>query len=171
MGFVVVDRILAEHENARGREKFSGIFSQVSVDNQPLGLLKPSTYMNRSGVAVEKAMSFYKLPLDGLLVITDDMALAEGRLRLRRGGSSGGHNGLASVAEYLKTQDFARLRIGIGASDLPDSADYVLSEFSKEQESAVLAGLDRAVQAVRCWFCEGIDVAMNKFNIAVDTEM
>ncbi len=163
-GFMVVDQILRQCSGPKQQEKFAGLFSRVFIVEQPLGLLKPTTFMNLSGVAVEQAMNFYKLPLESLLVITDDMALAEGKLRLRRSGSAGGHNGLASVRSHLNSENFARLRIGIGPSDLPDSADYVLARFSDQQWPSILAALDRATQAVRCWALDGIDAAMNTFN-------
>ncbi len=163
-GFMVVDQILRQCSGSKGQEKFAGLFSRVFIDEQPLGLLKPTTFMNLSGVAVEQAMNFYKLPLESLLVITDDMALAPGKLRLRRSGSAGGHIGLASVRSHLNSENFARLRIGIGPSDLGDSADYVLARFSDQQWPSILAALDRATQAVRCWALDGIDAAMNTFN-------
>ncbi len=164
VGFMVVDQILRLCSAPKQQEKFAGLFNRVFIDEQPLGLLKPTTFMNLSGVAVEQAMSFYKLPLESLLVITDDMALAPGKLRLRRAGSDGGHNGLASVSSYLASENFPRLRVGIGPPDLPDPADYVLAEFSDQQWPSIAAALDRAVQAVRSWACDGIAVAMNRFN-------
>ncbi len=164
VGFMVVDQILRFCSGPKQQEKFAGLFNRVFIDEQPLGLLKPTTSMNLSGVAVEQAMSFYKLPLESLLVITDDMALPPGTIRLRRAGSDGGHNGLASISQYLASEEFPRLRIGIGPSDLPDPADYVLAEFSDQQWASIAAALDRAAQAVRCWLLQGIGEAMNTFN-------
>ena len=103
-------------------------------------------------------------------MIADDLALPPGKLRIRRSGSSGGHNGLASIREHLGTDDFARMRIGIGPSNLPDSADYVLAKFSDEQWPSIAAAIDRAVQAVTCWVLEGPDAAMNKFNASPNSE-
>ena len=166
VGFMILDQIIRLYSGCKERRKFTGLFSQVLIDDQPLALLKPTTFMNLSGIAVEQTMSFYKLPLEKLLVITDDMALEPGKLRLRRSGSPGGHNGLASICQYLASEDFPRLRVGIGPSDLPDPADYVLAGFSQQQWSTITPALDRAVQAVRCWALEGIDAAMNKFNFS-----
>ena len=120
--------------------------------------------MNLSGISVAKAMKFFRLDLAQLLVIADDLALPPGKLRIRREGSSGGHNGLASVSQDLGTESFARLRIGIGPSDLPDPADYVLARFSDEQWASVSPAIDRAVRAVSRWLTHGPDAAMNEFN-------
>ncbi len=165
VGFMVIDQILRLCPQPKQKEKFAGRFNRVFIDEQPLALLKPTTSMNLSGIAVEKTMSFYNLPLESLLVITDDMALTTGKLRLRRGGSDGGHNGLASICQYLASDDFPRLRIGIGKSDLPDPADYVLAKFSDQQWPVIATALEKAVQAVRCWALQGIDKAMNTFNV------
>ena len=164
VGFMILDQIIRLYSGCQDREKFAGLLSQVVIDDESLVLLKPTTFMNLSGIAVEQSMSFYKLPLEKLLVITDDLALEPGKLRLRRSGSTGGHNGLGSICQYLASEDFPRLRVGIGSSDLPDPADYVLAGFSKQQWSTITPALDRAVQAVRCWATEGIDAAMNEFN-------
>ncbi len=171
VGFMVLDQILRQCPEPEQREKFAALFYRVFIDEQPLALLKPTTSMNLSGIAVEQAVSFYKLPLESLLVITDDMALASGKLRLRRSGSPGGHNGLASISQYLDSQDFPRLRIGIGPSDLPDPADYVLAKFSDQQWPAIAPALDRAAQAVRCWVRQGIEEAMNTFNAPELTQL
>ena len=164
VGFMVLDQFLRLCPQPKQQEKFAGLFNRVFIDEQPLALLKPTTSMNLSGIAVAQAMSFYKLPLESLLVITDDMALPPGKLRLRRSGSPGGHNGLASISSHLASENFSRLRVGIGPSNLPDPADYVLAEFSDQQWPSIADALDKAAQAVSCWACDGIDVAMNSFN-------
>ena len=151
VGFMVLDQFLRLCPGPKQQEKFAGLLYRVFIDEQPLSLLKPTTFMNLSGVAVEQALSFYKLPLESLLVITDDMALPTGTVRLRRSGSDGGHNGLASICQYLASEDFPRLRIGIGPSDLPDSADYVLAEFSDVSSTGNVTG---------AWTAEAIGVDM-----------
>ena len=172
LGFMVIDQLSRRWPGAEMmQEKFAGLFSKARVEDQPVGLLKPTTFMNLSGIAVEKAMKFYKLDLEQLLVIADDLALPPGRLRIRQSGSSGGHNGLASVTERLATEDFARLRIGIGPSDLPDSADYVLAKFSDDQWARVSSAIDRAVEVVSCWIVRGSEAAMNQFNAPQDDSM
>ena len=168
VGFMVIDEFLRRCPQTKMHRKFAGLFCRALIDDQPVGLLKPTTSMNLSGIAVAKAMKFYKLATHTLLVVADDLALPPGKLRLRRCGSSGGHKGLASVAQQLATDDFARLRIGIGPSDLPDPADYVLSKFSDQQWPDIAKAIDRAVDALSCWLIQGIDAAMNKFNAAED---
>ena len=169
VGFMVIDQLIHRWPQQKTQEKFAGAFIRLIIEGQAVGLLKPTTFMNLSGISVAQAMRFYNLVPQALLVIADDMALPPGRLRLRRGGSSGGHKGLASVTEHLATEDFARLRIGIGPSDLPDPADYVLSKFSQRDWPDISKAIDRAVEAVSCWIVEGIDVAMNRFNALEDS--
>lgn len=166
VGFMVIDQLIRRWPPQKRQEKFAAVFIRVLIEDRPVGLLKPTTFVNGSGIAVAKAMKFYKLDSNSLLVVADDMALPPGRLRLRRAGSAGGHNGLASVSRHLATEDFARLRIGIGPSNLPDPADYVLSKFSNQEWPNITAAIDRAVEAVSCWLLDGTDVAMNRFNAA-----
>jgi len=130
-------------------------------------VLKPQTYMNRSGAALASLRSFPGFdPAQELLVITDDFALPLGRFRLRGAGSAGGHNGLKSIEGALRRQDYARLRIGIGP--LPpgtgDTADFVLEQFSREEREVINQLLDPMGEAVECWLSDGIEVAMNRFN-------
>jgi PTH1 family peptidyl-tRNA hydrolase len=140
------------HGNAFGRE---------------VVLLKPQTYMNRSGAALAALRSVPGFdPAQDLLVVTDDFALPLGRFRLRGAGSAGGHNGLKSIEGALRRQDYARLRIGIGP--LPpgtqDSADFVLEPFPREEREVVDQLLDPMSEATECWLTEGIEAAMNRFN-------
>ena len=130
-------------------------------------LLKPLTYMNRSGAALASLGSLPEFdPARDLLILVDEFALPVGRFRLRGAGSAGGHNGLKSVEGALRRQDYARLRIGIGPlpPGVDDSADFVLGEFSREERGALQELLEPMSQAVECWLGEGIEVAMNRFN-------
>lgn len=170
IGFMVIDQLVRSWPQQKEKEKFAGLFIEHRIEDQPIGLLKPTTSMNLSGISVAKAARFYGMDSDQLLVIADDLALPPGKLRIRRAGSSGGHNGLASVTEHLGTEDFARLRIGIGPSNLPDPADYVLAKFSDEQWLSISPAIDRALQAITCWALEGPEAAMNKFNAPRDTQ-
>ncbi|WP_103020165.1 aminoacyl-tRNA hydrolase [Salinibacter altiplanensis] len=133
--------------------------------DQKIGLAVPLTYMNRSGDAVAGLHDYYDLPLDRLLVIVDDLHLPVGTIRLRPAGSSGGHNGLAHVAQRLGTTEFSRLRIGIG-DDFPDGrqSDYVLSPFTEEQHPAARSAREDAEDAVLTMARDDIDAAMNRFN-------
>lgn len=138
-----------------------------SRDGRPVRLLKPQTYMNRSGAALGplRAISGFD-PSQDLLVLVDDVAIAAGRFRLRGAGSAGGHNGLKSIEAALQRQDYARLRIGVGPvpSGLDDLTDYVLGNFTADERAALDALLDPMVEAVDCWLADGIERAMTRFN-------
>ena len=120
--------------------------------------------MNCSGQIVATAVGFYKLELSNLLVISDDMALSPGRIRLRAKGSAGGHKGLADIIEKLGTESIARLRIGIGQSGREASEDFVLDKPSETERPLLREGIERALEAVLCWLADGIEAAANKFN-------
>lgn len=136
-------------------------------DGQQVRLIKPTTYMNRSGAALAPLRSFPGFdPSSDLLVLVDDVALPTGRFRLRGAGSAGGHNGLRSVEGALQRQDYARLRIGAGPfpPDGGDLADFVLSPFEPEEQDLLEGLLDPMSEAVECWLTEGIETAMNLYN-------
>ena len=122
--------------------------------------------MNLSGEAVREACMFYKLPPERVLVVSDDVSLPVGKIRLRRNGTAGGHNGLRSIIGQLHSDQFPRLKIGVGAKPHPDydMADWVLGHFSKEDRKAVDAAIDRAIDAMECLFTQGIDKAMSRYN-------
>jgi PTH1 family peptidyl-tRNA hydrolase len=146
------------------KRKFGARLALGEFAETKLILLKPWQFMNRSGQAVAKAAGFYKLGAGDLLVISDDMDLEPGRIRLRAKGSAGGHNGLADIAQKLGNSDFARCRVGIGRSDWQESVDYVLQRPADEQRPLLTAAIERARDAVFCWIEHGIETAMNRFN-------
>ncbi len=166
-GFKVIEA-LAETLNIEVKQrKFGARFGTGEFSGKKLILLKPWTYMNRSGQSVATAAGFYKLDLSDLLVVTDDLALEPGRIRLRAKGSAGGHNGLADIIEKLGTIEFARCRVGIGASGEEvrlNQVDYVLGEPTETQKELLSEGVQKAKDAVLCWIEFGIQNAMNKFN-------
>ena len=132
-------------------------------------LAKPLTFMNVSGRAVQALMSFYKIAVPDLLIVTDDVNLPLGRLRARPGGTEGGHNGLRSIAQQLGTVDYARLRIGVGRGDLRrDLADYVLARFEPDEQTEIDRATIRAADAVETWIADGVNEVMNTFNRAED---
>lgn len=170
IGFAVVD-ILAERTRAvwkRGRGQ-----SRVAVvpNSSPLMLLlKPYAYMNLSGEPIRKALEYYRMPPAELLVVCDDVNLPLGQLRLRLSGSAGGHNGLLSLVETLETESFARLRVGVGGGDPgADLTDYVLRRFPSEMHDKTEQVIQRAADAVLCYFREGAQRAMNQYNRDVET--
>lgn len=165
-GFMVIDA-LAERLGTRfGKEKYGGLVAETVRGGQTLMLLKPLTFMNLSGVSVAQATrnKIADFAAD-FLVVVDDVNLPLGRLRLRGGGSAGGHNGLKSLIEHLGTQEFARLRIGVGQTKPGDDlVDHVLSRFAPEEVPEVEKALARAADAVLCFVDEGLERAMNQFN-------
>jgi len=171
-GARVTERLRARWRLPEPEERFEGRFARgrvASLAGLDVGVLEPETYMNESGVAVAAALR--KLPVEDpaadLLVVLDDADLPFGRLRLRGAGSDGGHNGLADVLEKLGRRDVPRLRFGIGRPLVAmETADYVLGRFSKEEEAALPAHLERAADAVECFLREGVAAAMNRFNAA-----
>lgn len=166
IGFAVVDR-LAEQARAPAfaLEKGNALVTWGRLRGNPVGLAKPQTYMNRSGSAVRALVGRYGLTPQDVLVVVDDISLPVGRLRLRPGGSAGGHNGLQDVIDALGTDAYTRLRFGIG-SDFARGrqADYVLSPFAPDEQEAVEEGLARAAEAALTFVREGLATAMNRFN-------
>ena len=166
VGFEVVDslaRRYAAGETARGR--FHAVTVEGFVEGEKVLLLKPTTYMNRSGQSVSEAMRFYKLePATDLLVVVDDLALPCGQIRLRPGGSDGGHNGLRDIRSKLGTAEYARLRIGIDPPGAIPQKDYVLGKFRPDQRELVEEALATSVDAAATWARAGIEHAMNTFN-------
>lgn len=164
-GFMVIDR-LAVRLNAQGmRMQSKAIITSAMLDGRKLLLAKPQTYMNLSGDSVQSLLRFYKLPMENLLVAHDDLDLPFGTLRIRPGGGPGGQRGMASAIEKLGTQDFARLRIGIGRPPgRMDPAAYVLQDFSRDEQSELSPILERAAEAALTFVKEGIEKTMNKYN-------
>ena len=163
-GFKVIDSLAEKLGIKVKTRKFGARLGTGEYTNKKLILLKPWRFMNRSGQAVATAMGFYKLAVGQLIVVTDDMDLEPGRIRIRAKGSAGGHNGLADIIEKLGTNGFARCRIGIGRSAEADTVSYVLDEPAVDQESLLAEAIERARDAVLCWIEYGIESAMNKFN-------
>jgi len=176
IGFQVIDS-LADRLGAKvkkrkfgarfGEAEFASAFAEVNLSPRKRGkliLLKPWRFMNCSGQAVATAMGFYKLAESSLLVVTDDMALAPGRIRIRAKGSAGGHKGLADIIEKLGTKEFARCRIGIGSAGEQDPYDYVLNKPSQTEKPLLDEAIVTARDAVLCWIEFGIEQAMNQFN-------
>jgi PTH1 family peptidyl-tRNA hydrolase len=165
IGFKVIN-LLAERLKIEIRKKrFGAVFGRGEFSDEKLILFKPWQFMNRSGQAVASAVRFYKLTAaNDLLVITDDMALEPGRIRLRQKGSAGGHKGLADIIEKLGTSEFCRLRIGIGQCNEDSAVDFVLDRPGEQEKPLLDDAVKRAHEAVLCWIEYGIEIAMNRFN-------
>src|SRR3954453_22982938 len=164
VGWMVADE-LAGRRDGSWRSKFSGQLAEVPLDGVRLGLLKPETYMNDSGRSVSAAARFFKVEPGSLLVVHDDVDLEPGRLQAKAGGGLAGHNGLRSLAQALGTQDFLRLRVGVGRpgrGDRRSVADYVLSGFAPEDDAEAL--VSSAADAVETIARDGVEVAQQRFN-------
>ena len=166
VGFMVADELAERQKVPVQRLKFKALTNLVTISGEKVLLMKPVTYMNLSGEAVGQAADFYKIPPDHVLVISDDTALAPGRLRIRKGGSAGGHNGLKKIILHLGTDQFPRVRVGVGEKPHPDYdlADWVLGKFVGEDKKTMDQAVKRAADAVECLIQEGPDRAMNRFN-------
>ncbi len=163
-GFKVIDSLAEAFEIEVRKRKFGARFGSGEFADKKLILLKPWQFMNRSGQAVATAVGFYKLDAGDLLVVTDDMDLEPGRIRIRAKGSAGGHNGLTDIIEKLGTNEFARCRIGIGRSGEEDAVEHVLNKPTKAEEPLLVEAIERARKAVLCWIEYGIEKTMNEFN-------
>jgi PTH1 family peptidyl-tRNA hydrolase len=164
LGFMVTDELARRHDGTF-KGKFSGHVADIRVDGSRLALLKPDTFMNDSGRSVQPAVSFYKTPLDALLVVHDEVDLDVGRIQARLGGGLAGHNGLRSIAGRLGSQEFLRLRVGVGRpgrGDPRDVADFVLSPFAPEDDAEAIIG--RAADAVESLVLEGLQETQRRFN-------
>ena len=166
VGFRAVDALAKEAGVKIDRAKFQALTAQATVGGVRVLLMKPQTYMNLSGVAVKQAADFYKVPPERVLVLFDDIDLDVGRLRIRRNGSSGGHNGIKSIISSLGSQEFPRIKIGVGAKPHPDYdlADWVLSRFTLAEQKLLDPAIEHAAEAVPVIFTQGIERASSQFN-------
>lgn len=164
VGFMVLD-MLAEKMNIDfSKQSHFSFVAEGRILGEKVLLMKPQTYMNLSGRAVRDAVNFYKIDLAELLIIYDDMDLDLGRLRVRQGGSSGGHNGINSIISHLSSQNISRIKIGIGRSDREGAVSYVTMPFTDQDWEQVKPAIEKGAEAAECWLKEGISAAMNKYN-------
>lgn len=165
VGFMVLDR-MAEKENFSFREekKLKTFIAKARIFNDEFLLLKPTTFMNLSGEALRAVIDYYKIKIEDILVIYDDLSLELGKMRFRASGSDGGHNGIKSIIQHLGSNKFARLKIGIGPQPAIPAENFVLQNFSKEQLETLKTVLDKAINASEGFFTEGIEKAQNKYN-------
>ena len=165
-GFRAVDLLAQQLGCKIDRMKFQGLYSQTTYNGKKLFLLKPQTYMNLSGRSVLQLSAYYSIPPQRIIVLFDDISLEPGRLRIRADGSAGGHNGIKSIISELGSQEFPRVKIGVGAKAHPeqDLADWVLSTFSAAEEKALSAALPNAGDAALCVIDRGVPETANRFN-------
>lgn len=165
VGFQCLDRMAQVHDLVFDKRQSQGRLALGTIRERAVIMLKPQTFMNESGRSVASVSRFYRVPFERILVIYDELDLPIGSLRLRPKGGSGGHKGMRSIIEHMGSQDFARLRVGIGRPPgRMDPADYVLQSFS-ESESQILGEVcDAGSKAIECWLTEGVEIAMTLFN-------
>ena len=165
VGFHVID-ILADCLGTTVEEKkFKGLYGKGVIGGQKVLLLKPQTFMNLSGESLRAASDFYKVDPDHMIIIYDDISLDPGQLRIRLKGSAGGHNGIKNIIAHLGTQEFPRIKVGVGSKPPKmDLADYVLSRFSKEDQAVMEEACKEAAKAVQTMISQGAETAMNRFN-------
>ena len=166
VGFEVIDESADGLDIPVQRLKFKALTNTASLGGQTVLLMKPVTYMNLSGEAVAPAAAFYKIPPDHILILSDEVSLPPGKLRIRQSGSAGGHNGLKNIISHLHTDQFPRIRLGVGGKPHPDydMADWVLGKPQGDDRKNIDEAVKRAAQAVECYIKEGPDRAMGKFN-------
>ena len=163
IGFIFLEYIQKQLNISFKPGKGEYNYCKAEIDNQPVLLIQPLTYMNLSGLAVSQVLEYFKLNSDDLLIIYDDFHLPFGELRFRKKGSSGGHNGIDSIIYHMNTEVFDRLKIGIGDS-IQNSVDFVLSKLNKKERDQIELIMKSAYEAMNVWLTQGIDVAMNQFN-------
>ena len=166
VGFLVADELGERGRFPIQRLRFHALTNTAVIGGQGVLVMKPTTFMNLSGKAVGDAARFYKIPADHVLVISDDVDLPLGKIRIRKSGSAGGHNGLKSIIQHLGTDQFPRLKIGVGGKPHPDydMADWVLGKLQGEDKKAMDEAVRRAADAIECLLRDGIEKAMNKYN-------
>jgi PTH1 family peptidyl-tRNA hydrolase len=164
IGFELVDRLARGGHGVPFSRKFDGQVAEAEIEFHRVLLLKPEAFMNLSGRSVGQVVRFYKLLLSDVLVVCDDLSLPLGKLRIRPGGSDGGQKGLRDITAHLGTEEFPRLRIGIGDREDVDAVDYVLTRFRSAERPIISDALILASQAVAVWVTQGIEAAMNRFN-------
>ena len=165
MGFNTINKIAQQYHIEINKTKFQGLYESAIIEEQKVILVKPQTYMNLSGNCVKEIVDFYKISKEEILVIYDDMDIEPGKIKIRKKGSAGGHNGMKSIIQMLGTEEFSRIRIGIGRPEHNgDEINYVIGAIPEEEIPKLEEGVEKAKEAVIEILKNGIDSAMNKFN-------
>ena len=165
IGFEVIGKLAYDNNINMNKEKYKAIVGEGRIGNEKVLLIQPLTYMNLSGETLIDIYKYYKVDLDNIIVIYDDIDLDVGKLRIRKKGSAGTHNGMRSIVKCLGSGDFPRVRVGVSKPMKgQDLADFVLSRFRKEEQADLEIGLEKAYKAVEAMIKENVDIAMNKYN-------
>lgn len=164
MGFMAIDEIARSNNVTIDRNKFNGLYTEFNYNGEKIMLLKPQMYINLSGDVIKKYVEFYKINLDDLLIISDDLDMELGKIKIKYKGSSGGHNGLKNIEANLKTKEYRRIKIGISNNKKIDTKDYVLSKFSKEEANIVDNTISKFPAIFEDYMNMSFDNLMNKYN-------
>lgn len=164
IGFITLDYLAERHDIKINKIKHKALVGEGRIAGQKVLLVKPQTYMNLSGESLREVMDYYKVDIEDMIVVYDDIDLPAGTVRIRKKGSAGTHNGMRSIVQHLG-QDFPRIRMGIGNDRRGDLVDFVLGGFSKEDREVLEPAVERAALAIESYVDEGIEKAMNKYNI------
>lgn len=165
VGFMVLDKWALENNlTFRDEKKLKCMLAKFKHNGEDYMLIKPTTFMNLSGEAVIAVMNYYKIPVDDIIIVYDDLSLEIGRMRFRANGSDGGHNGIKSIIKHVGTSNIVRLKVGIGPQPPIPAENFVLQNFSKEQLEVLKQILPRAIDGIKCYFDNGIQKAQNDFN-------
>ena len=166
MGFDVIDKLVEEYQVQQAGVKFNAMYGKGRIGGQPVILMKPLSYMNLSGGPIREMANYFKIdPETEMIVVYDDIDLDPGQLRIRKKGSAGGHNGIKHIIQQLGTQNFVRIKVGVGAKPKGwDLADYVLGRFDKDDRALVEEAQERACKAVELILTDSVDAAMNEYN-------
>ncbi len=165
MGFQVINKLAKEYGFDIARTKFNSKYEKAMIEGQKVILVKPQTFMNASGEAVIEFVNFYKIELDKIIIIYDDVDIEPGKIRIRKSGSPGTHNGMKSVVHFLNSEDFPRIRVGIGKPDEnTDMIEHVIGAIPEEEKTQLVAGIEKAKNAIIALLKNGIDVSMNQYN-------
>ena len=165
MGFNTVNKLAKEYDIEINKSKFKGLYGTGIIENEKVVILKPQTFMNLSGESIRETMDFYKINVEDIIVIYDDIDVEPGKIKIRKKGGAGSHNGMKSVVENLKTEEFSRIRVGIGAPKYKsDMINYVLGSIPEDEAKLLDKGTTIAKDAIIEIIKNGIDIAMNKYN-------
>lgn len=165
MGFMTIDKLMDEYGQTQMKKDFEAEYCKFKIDGETVFLVKPLTFMNESGRAVNFLMGYYQIRPEELMVIQDDLDMPIGKIRLRTKGSAGGHNGIKSIISSIGTKEFSRIKIGIQHPAKQSVVNWVLTPFSKDEEPLALGGIDQAAALVKDWISgDSIDQLMNKYN-------
>ena len=165
MGFDTINQLARQNGIEVTKKKFESLYGMGWIKGEKVILVKPQTYMNLSGQAVKQFMDFYKIKKENLFIIYDDMDIEPGKIKIRKQGGAGGHNGMKSILQNLGNKEFPRIRIGIGRPTIEsDNINYVIGQIPMEEREILKKGINRAVEAIEEMVQHGVDSAMNKFN-------